>query len=99
MSSDLIDLAQIIERENIDDCVFPDEDVIQDDEESRKKRARKIHRATSLGNLEQQKVHIIFKDSEGLKRVYTTIWAQTMAKVILKNNMTLPVHRIVDLRL
>ena len=62
MSNDLIDLAEIIERQSVEDCVFPNEEVIPDDEEARKKRARKIHKATSLGNLEQQKVHIIFKN-------------------------------------
>lgn len=97
MSTDLIDIAQIIERESVEDCIFPTDEVIPDDEELRKKRARKIHRATSLGNLEQQKVNIVFKDNEGLKRVHTTIWAQTGTKIILKENMTLPVHRIVDI--
>lgn len=98
MTSNSTETAKIIERDDIKVCVFPDEEVLLD-EESTKKRARKIHRATSLGNLEQQKVTIIFSDSEGLKELRTTIWAQTGEKIILKDNIFLPVHRIIEIQI
>jgi uncharacterized protein (UPF0248 family) len=98
MTSDISESAKSIEREDISACIFPENDVLLD-EESIKKRARKIHRATSLGNLEQQKVSIFFQDSEELKCLHTTIWAQTGAKIILKENVQLPVHRILEIKI
>jgi len=98
MTSDITETAKNIERNDIMNCIFPADEVLID-EESTKKRARKIHRATSLGNLEQQKVTIIFRDNEELKQLYTTIWAQTGEKIILKDNVHLPVHRIVDIQI
>ncbi len=98
MAADLLDKATLIDRTEIVSSVFPDEDVITD-YEAIKYRSRKIHKATSLGNLEHKKVHIIFKDAEGLKRVYTTIWVQLGNHIILKERITLPVNRIVDILL
>ncbi len=98
MYSDLIEIAKFVERDAVKDCVFPNDEVLPDDEEARKNRASSIHKATSLGNLEQQKVQIIFKDAEGLKRIHTTIWAQTGTKIILKDNLHLPVHRILAIQ-
>lgn len=53
-----------------------------------------LHHATSLGNLDQHKVNILFEDNEGVKRVNTTIWALTGNRIILKNNRSIPINRI-----
>lgn len=98
MTKEILSDSPIVSRDAIREINFPNEEVISD-EENKKQRSRKIHRATSLGNLEQQKVHIIFNDDNGLKRVHTTIWAQTESKIILKGNVQLPVHRIVDIQI
>ena len=96
MATDLLDKAKLEDRCDIVSSQFPTEDVITD-YEAIKYRSRKIHKATSLGNLEHRKVHIIFKDQEGLKRVHTTIWVQLGDHIILKERITLPVNRIVDI--
>lgn len=87
------DRAELVEKELIPSMKFPVEEVLLTEEE-RKQRARKIHRATSLGNLEKHKVHIVFEDNNGLKKTSTTIWAQTEKKIVLKGGNSIPVHRI-----
>jgi hypothetical protein len=88
--------AVLIDRTDIAAILFPEDDVL-DDIDQIKDRSRKIHRATSLGNLEHRKVHIVFRDIESLKRVHTTIWVQLGEKIILKERIMLPVNRIVDI--
>lgn len=92
---DAYEHAEWIEKEEISTLRFPSADVLFDPEEV-KERSRKIHRATSLGNLEKYKVSIVFEDSSGLKKVSTTIWAQTEKKIILKGGTSVPVNRIWD---
>ncbi|NVK29219.1 MAG: hypothetical protein HWE14_14295 [Flavobacteriia bacterium] len=87
------DRAELVEKEAIPSMKFPIDEVLSNEEE-RKQRARKIHRATSLGNLEKHKVSIVFEDVDGLKKANTTIWAQTEKKIVLKGGNSIPVHRI-----
>lgn len=89
------DNAQLIEKEEVVGLVFPKEEVHKD-AQSAKERAQRIHRATSLGNLEKYKVTIVFEDAAGLKKISTTIWAQTEKKIVLKGGSSIPVHRIWD---
>ena len=88
---------QLIAKEKIEEFSFPKREVLSSDKE-RKSLYSKIHRATSLGNIENHKVFIFFEDRGGLKKVFTTIWAQTKEKVILKKGLMIPVHRIYDIR-
>lgn len=83
----------LIEKETIVTLRFPQTDVLNDNM-SISQRVRALHHATSLGNLDKHKVHIIFEDHTGLKRVNTTIWAITEKRIVLKNNATIPISRI-----
>lgn len=91
--NDSIDSIPLVMKEIIPELIFPNTDVI-DDKEMRSQRVKALHHATSLGNLHQHKVHILFEDSEGIKRVNTTIWAITEKKIILKNERAIPIARI-----
>ncbi|MCT4622605.1 MAG: hypothetical protein N4A46_03200 [Schleiferiaceae bacterium] len=88
---------QLVEKEWIQDSSFPQKDVLSSSQE-KQKLAQKIHRATSLGNIENHKVFILFEDGKGLKKVFTTIWAQTREKIVLKRGLSIPVNRIYDIR-
>ncbi len=88
---------KLIEKEKIDGLSFPVHEVLSDPKEI-KERAVKIHKATSLGNMESVKVYILFKEKNGLKKIFTTLWAQTSKKIILKKGLSIPVNRIVDIR-
>lgn len=88
----------LVEKEDIENFVFPKEEVL-DTPESIKERARKIDRATTLGNIDHVKIKIIFKDSEAVKQVKTTIWASTENNIVLKKGVIIPVYRILDVHL
>lgn len=84
---------QRIAKESINLLEFPNEDILENRSEL-ERRKQMLHRATSLGNLQKHKVLIRFADREGLKEVYTTIWAVTDSKVLLKAGQLIPVNRI-----
>ena len=84
-----------IKKEEIKFLKFPKEDVL--DKKSEKiNRFVELHRALYLGNLEREKVRIVFSDNESLKRVETTIWGVTDKAVILKKYTIIPLERIVS---
>ncbi len=85
--------AQIIEKEEIKFLQFPKEEVLNSKTE-RHERNRTLKRALVLGNLEHQKVGIFFMDSNGFKKVETTIWGLTDKSVILKKSTVIPLERI-----
>lgn len=82
-----------IEKENISGLKFPDTDVLTSKEEI-KNRFANLDRALKLGNLEHNKIKIVFEDSEGMKQVDTTVWGVTDKRVILKQGIVIPIHRI-----
>ena len=87
-----------VEKEEIDNLKFPNEEVLQSTDDIGK-REMEINRALTLGNLEHSKIKIIFEDSEGLKKVETTIWGVTDKRIILKQGIVLPIHRIHELKI
>jgi hypothetical protein len=82
-----------IEKENISGLKFPNADVLLDDEKINDRTAD-LNRALSLGNLEQTKIKIYFEDSISLKMVETTVWGVTDKRVILKQGVVIPIHRV-----
>jgi len=85
-----------IEKENITALMFPKTDVL-DDENEIKRRISEINRALALGNLEHSKIKIFFEDSESKKIVNTTVWAVTDKNVVLKQGVLIPINRIYKL--
>jgi hypothetical protein len=85
--------ASPIEKENITGLKFPEADVLNSKEDV-KARFMDLERALKLGNLEHNKIKIIFEDSEGMKQVDTTVWGVTDKRVILKQGIVIPIHRI-----
>lgn len=85
--------TQKIKKEEVSTLTFSQREVLKDDMD-RRERMVALHRATSLGNLEKGKVLITFEDIEGLKQLYTTIWAVTDTKIVLKGGRFVPVHCI-----
>ena len=88
-----IDTIPLIEKEVVGNLHFPTNEVLND-ANSIKHRITVLHHATSLGNLDQHKVNIVFEDNEGIKRVNTTIWALTEQRIILKHDRSIPINRI-----
>lgn len=86
-----------IEKENIRDLKFPDNEVLSS-KDAIKIRQADLDRALKLGNLEHNKIKIVFEDSEGLKQVETTVWGVTDKRVILKQGVLIPIHRIHEIK-
>ena len=97
MSKDLSS-AVLIEKEEVANLTFPAEEVLFDDEKLLD-RKNKMKRAETLGNIERSKCKITFEDSEGLKRIETTIWGVGDKNIILKKGMIIPVRRIHEIRI
>ena len=83
----------IVSKESIADMNFPSEDVLQT-ADAIQTRKTDLERATTLGNVEQNKTKIIFEDIDGLKQVETTIWATTDKRIVLKGGVVIPINRI-----
>ena len=64
------------------------------DETAVRKRSEAIHKATYLGNLKHQKVVISFNTGSNIYQVYTTIWLTYGNYIFLKDDVRIPVERI-----
>lgn len=87
-----------VQKEEVASLHFPKEDVLFS-KDDKTKRTHTLNKAIALGNLEHEKVKIIFQDIEGLKQVETTIWGVTSEAIILKKGVVIPIHRIVKIEL
>ena len=88
-----------IQKEQLPSLKFCKDEVIL---EQVRQRLRKfdLDRALILGNIDHNKVTIIFKTEDGsLLQVKTTIWAVTEVYVALKGGVHIPIKAIVDLEL
>lgn len=83
-----------IEKEIVSHLSFPNHEVLETIE-AKKSRNVILNRASILGNIDRTKMYIEFKDSEGLKKVHTTVWGVTDRYVILKGANLIPLHRII----
>ena len=88
----------VLEKEQVADLRFPAEEVLLS-AESIKLRKEELEKALKLGNIEHGKMKIIFEDSEGLKQVETTIWGVTDKRIILKQGVVIPIHRIIEVKI
>lgn len=88
---------QLIEKEAIANMHFPENDVLNSKEE-KALRTADLNTAMSLGNLEHSKIRIYFEDNVSPKVVDTTVWGVTDKRVILKQSIMIPIHRIVRIK-
>jgi hypothetical protein len=93
-----MEAALLIQKEDIAQLKFPGDEVLSE-EADKKILRKKLEQATTLGNIEHNKIKIFFRDTEGLKKVETTIWATGENNIILKQGITIPIKRIVDIEL
>ena len=82
-----------IEKEEVNNLYFPQDDVLVDPAEIMMRKSD-IIQAMRLGNIERYKVKIVFEDTKSVKMVNTTIWAVTEEKIVLKRGVVIPVNRI-----
>ena len=86
-----------VQKEQLNTLAFTKSEVIS---EKVLQRLRKydLDRAQVLGNIDHNKVTIVFKTEEGsLLQVNTTIWAVTDDYICLKGGVNIPIRAIVDI--
>ena len=86
-------IPQVISKEMIANLRFPESEVLIT-ADSIIRRRKELERALALGNLEHSKIKILFEDDESVKQVETTVWGLTDKRVILKQGVVIPIHRI-----
>lgn len=82
-----------IDKEKIESLKFPTNEVLTD-QTAIKERETELNRALTLGNLEHTKIKIYFEDDLSKKIVETTVWGVTDKRVILKQGVVIPIHRV-----
>lgn len=82
-----------IEKEQIADLKFPSKEVLAD-VNTINERNTELEKALKLGNNEQHKIKIFFEDDSSKKLVETTVWGVTDKRVILKQGVVIPIHRV-----
>jgi hypothetical protein len=75
--------------------LFPSGDVLERKVE-RRKRSKRIHAATYLGNIKHEKVTIVFRTEHEIFQVQTTIWLHYGGCIYLKGDVTIPVERVIS---
>lgn len=87
----------MVQKEMISGFRFPEQEVLTSKDDI-KMRLADLERALKLGNLEHNKIKIVFEDTDGVKQVETTVWGVTDKRVILKQGIMIPIHRIYEIR-
>jgi hypothetical protein len=88
---------QGIDKEAVVGLNFPDTEVLSSKEEI-KQRDADLQRCLSLGNLDYIKIKIYFEDDTSHKVVDTTVWGLTDKRVILKQGIVIPIHRVTKIK-
>jgi len=87
-----------VQKEDVSQLLFPNEEVLMGAEATEQRRIA-LERAVVLGNTYKGKTKIVFEDSEGIKQIETHIWGLTDKRVILKQGIVIPIHRIHEVKL
>ncbi len=87
-----------IEKEDISQLIFPGTEVLISSEAIEQRRI-KLEQAVVLGNTYKGKTKITFEDNEKIHQIETHIWGLTDKRVILKQGIVIPIHRIHEVKL
>ncbi len=88
-------LVKTVEKESIEFLSFQGEKNFKQHPDL----IHQLNQAMRLGNGYHTKVSIYFHDSEGKKRVETTIWAVGNKYVLLKGGVWIPIDSIQEIKL
>ena len=83
----------MIEKETIDTLTFCEANLGTKEVES---ITKKLFDAMMLGNMDHYKVKISFNTLDGVKEVFTTIWATTDRFIVLKGGRYIPINSIIE---
>lgn len=98
MNSSSAAVISSVQKEEVSQLNFPSEEVLVGTEAIEKRRLT-LEQAVVLGNTYKGKTKIVFADNEGDKQIETHIWGLTDKRVILKQGIVIPIHRIKEVKL
>ena len=87
-----------INKEDISSLHFPNEEVVLT-QEAMEQRKILLERAVVLGNTFKGKTKLVFEDDQCIHQIETHIWGLTDKRVILKQGIVIPIHRIHEVKL
>lgn len=87
-----------VQKEEVSHLNFPNEEVLVN-ADALEKRRKALEQAVVLGNTYKGKTKIVFEDNESIKQIETHIWGLTDKRVILKQGIVIPIHRIHEVKL
>lgn len=87
-----------IEKEDISRLIFSNDEVLMSPEAIEQRRIQ-LEQAVVLGNTYKGKTKIVFEDTESIRQIETHIWGLTDKRVILKQGIVIPIHRIHEVKL
>lgn len=93
-----MDNIPVIPKESIPEYKFVANEVLSTEEE-RKERFSKLQKAMLLGNGYKVKVKITFLTEEGAKKVDTTVWEASENQLLVKGDVLIPIHSILNVEL
>ena len=85
-------------KEDISNLHFPNDEVLMTPE-AIDQRKNLLERAVVLGNTFKGKAKLVFEDDEQVRQIETHIWGLTDKRVILKQGIVIPIHRIHEVKL
>lgn len=93
-----MDIIPLIPKEEVTTLKFVSYDVLKTEEE-RKERFQKLEKAMLLGNGYKAKVKITFETSEGARKIETTVWEASDDQLMIKSDVMIPIHAVLDVEL
>ena len=87
-----------INKEDISVLRFPNDEVLASPEKTEERKIL-LERAVVLGNTFKGKAKLVFEDDECIRQIETHIWGLTDKRVILKQGIVIPIHRIHEVKL
>jgi uncharacterized protein (UPF0248 family) len=93
-----VNIPEMVEKEHIGNLRFPNDEVLKTSDAIRLRKTN-LDKALKLGNVEKGKIKIVFEDSDNIKQVETTIWGVTDQRIILKQGVVIPIHRIHEIKM
>lgn len=87
-----------VQKDDISHLIFPGDEVLTNGEAIEQRKSL-LERAVVLGNTYKGKAKIVFEDSEGVRQIETHLWGLTDKRVILKQGIVIPIHRIHEVKL
>ena len=87
-----------IDKEDISNLHFPNDEILMSSDAIEQRKIL-LERAVVLGNTFKGKTKLVFEDDEQIHHIETHIWGLTDKRVILKQGIVIPIHRIHEVKL